>query len=386
MPLHEIPDDVGPNHRYHFGHAIVSFKGEGMRRIQLRLSEPNTFDETLLSIDPKRVNVGQRYVIEGGEVKASVHRSSIGQRGLAIPIGEGVCYLTILGVDLFQQLVCVEVDEERYVMCWEATAAGRRMRANLAHVQEFEAMVSWRHPRDRLSLQRYFAPALEIVAVGVEPPANRPNAHVLAIVENQQNVVIDEPVAALPPVDLNAFVLVHERDAEPMHHEEIDEQVNAGEQIPIVDVDDDEDVVVESVELVNIRDVEAVNNENAVEGGGVDDLNESGENEEWHEPMGEVEAANAPGEDEGAVGGVVVEETDELNAPSESVASDLLSEDRVIRLINEMTARRIAFLDNNAARAFAEHIVRLAMPLSEDAPEAALGDLERLERATRRNQ
>lgn len=278
-----------------------------MRQIQIRLSEPDTFDETLLSVDPKRVNVGQRYVIEGAEVKASVLRSSVGQRGRAIPIGGGTCYLTIIGRDLFHQLVCIEVDEERYILCWEATAAGRRMRANVSPVQEFEAIVNMRNPRDRLSLQRYFAPAIEALEFGVEPPADRPNANILAIVQNPPNLVVNEQAVALQPVDVNAFVLVPEED----NVGEIAE-VNAVEPIQVDENDDD--VVIEHEELImegapaNIeienRDEGPVESVDTIETTDSGVLNESVEEEEWHEPMEEAD------ELEGAVGGMTAEEVD----------------------------------------------------------------------------
>lgn len=382
VPLHQIPDDIGPDHYYHFGHAIASFKGSGMRRIQVRLSERATMDETLVSIDSKRINVGQRYVIEGESLNASVTRSSVGERGRAIPIGEGMCFLTIVGVDLFHQMVCIEVDEQRYILSWEGTAAGRRMRANVMPLQEFEAIVNLRNPQNRLSLQRYFAPAVEVVAVGVEPPADRPNANVLAIVEDPPNIIIDEPIVALPPIDVNAVVLVPEEDMEQLRDDEMAE-VNAGEPIQVNENDDD--IVIEHEELVlestltndenekrDVEAVESVDEEKVVDG---IELNESNDDDEWHEPLEDEEM-------EGAVGGVV---TEGVNAPPEKVV-DPVESDRVIRLINEMTARRIAYLDDNAARIFAERIVRMAMPLSDDAPEDVLGELELLERAARRNQ
>lgn len=373
IPLHEIPDDIGPEHRYHFGTATVSFRGSGMRRVQLRLSERATFDETLLSIDSKRINIGQRYVIEGNTLNASVQRSSIGQRGRAIPVGEGMCYLTIIGVDLFQQLVCVEVDEQRYVLCWEGTAAGRRMRANVTPIQEFEAIVNMRNPRNRLSLQQYFAPAIEAMAFGGVPPADRPNANILAVVEIPPNIVINEQAAVLQPIDLNALVLVPEEGGieENGDAEEVEE--NAGEPIQVNENDDD--VVIEHEELMvagvpadvefENRDVEAVANAVAVVEAVVDNLIDdsiaSDAGEEWHEPMEDVE------ELEGAAGGAAAEP-----APD--------PDDAVIRCINRLAAKRMEWLDANAARLFAEFVVRQAMPLKENAPDEVLVDSEKREK------
>lgn len=105
---------------------------------------------------------------------------------------------------------------------------------------------------------------------------------------------------------------------------------------------------------------------NAVESVGNDEMNDSGEIEEWHEPMEDA------GECVGAVGGVATEEVDAPNADDGS--NDQFAD--IDRVVNRMVAKRIEWLDANASRLFAEYVVLLAMSVREDAPDEVLVESE----------